>query len=150
MIRVETSKRPCINRVIPPYAEGKPGVNRAGSFNQWNQGKRSLQLDLAKPEASAIARELARHCDVAVENFAPGVIDRFGVGYQALRAVKPDLIMLSISGYGQTGPYARFVSYGLMIAAHAGLYYVSTYENDRPREIGLSYADPPPASSARC
>ena len=142
VIRVETSKRPCINRIIPPYAEGKPGVNRAGSFNQWNQGKRSLQLDLAKPEAAAIARELARHCDVAVENFAPGVIDRFGVGYEALRAVKPDLVMLSISGYGQTGPYARFVSYGLMIAAHAGLYSLSTYENDRPREIGLSYADP--------
>ena len=142
VIRVETSKRPCINRIIPPYAEGKAGVNRAGSFNQWNQGKRSLQLDLAKPQAAAIARELARHCDVAVENFAPGVIDRFGVGYEALRAVKPDLIMLSISGYGQTGPYSRFVSYGLMIAAHAGLYSLSTYDNDRPREIGLSYADP--------
>jgi crotonobetainyl-CoA:carnitine CoA-transferase CaiB-like acyl-CoA transferase len=142
VIRVETTRRPCINRIIPPYAEGKPGINRAGSFNQWNQGKRSLQLDLAKPQAAAIARELVRHCDIAVENFAPGVIDRFGVGYEALRAVKSDLIMLSISGYGQTGPYARFVSYGLMIAAHAGLYSLSTYENDRPREIGLSYADP--------
>ncbi len=70
VIRVETSKRPCINRVIPPYAEGKAGVNRAGSFNQWNQGKRSLQLDLSRPHAAAIARQLARQRDVAVENFA--------------------------------------------------------------------------------
>ncbi|HEY2107918.1 MAG TPA: CoA transferase [Candidatus Binataceae bacterium] len=142
VIRVETSKRPCINRVIPPYAEGKAGVNRAGSFNQWNQGKRSLQLDLAKPQAAAIARELARHCEVAVENFAPGVIDRFGVGYQALRAARPDLIMLSMSGYGQTGPYAKFVSYGLMIASHCGLHTVTSYDGDRPRELGISYADP--------
>lgn len=142
VIRVETSKRPCINRVIPPYAEGKAGVNRAGSFNQWNQGKRSLQLDLSKPQAAEIARELARHCDVAVENFAPGVIDRFGVGYQALRAARPDLIMLSMSGYGQTGPYAKFVSYGLMIASHCGLHTVTSYDGDRPRELGVSYADP--------
>jgi crotonobetainyl-CoA:carnitine CoA-transferase CaiB-like acyl-CoA transferase len=142
VIRVETSKRPCINRVIPPYAEGKAGVNRAGSFNQWNQGKRSLQLDLSKPQAAAIARELVRHCDIAVENFAPGVIDRFGVGYEALRAARPDLIMLSISGYGQTGPYARFVSYGMMIASHCGLHTVSSYDDDRPRELGISYADP--------
>jgi crotonobetainyl-CoA:carnitine CoA-transferase CaiB-like acyl-CoA transferase len=142
VIRVETSKRPCINRVIPPYAEGKAGINRAGSFNQWNQGKRSLQLDLSNPQAAAVARELVRHCDVAVENFAPGVIDRFGVGYEALRAARPDLIMLSISGYGQTGPYARFVSYGMMIASHCGLHTVSSYDDDRPRELGISYADP--------
>ena len=142
VIRVETSKRPCINRVIPPYAEGKAGVNRAGSFNQWNQGKRSLQLDLAKPQAREIACELVRHCDVAVENFAPGVIDRFGVGYETLRASRPDLIMLSMSGYGQTGPYAKVVSYGLMIASHCGLHTVTSYEGDRPRELGISYADP--------
>ena len=56
VIRVETGKRPCINRVIPPYAEGKPGLNRAGSFNQWNQGKRSLQLDLSKPRSGRRSR----------------------------------------------------------------------------------------------
>jgi crotonobetainyl-CoA:carnitine CoA-transferase CaiB-like acyl-CoA transferase len=142
VIRIETTKRPGINRIIPPYAEGKAGLNRAGSFNQWNQGKRSLQLDLSQPQAAEIARQLARHCDVAVENFAPGVIERFGLGYQALRAARPDLIMLSISGYGQTGPYARFVSYGLMIASHAGLHTISSYEGDGPREVGISYADP--------
>ncbi|MGE5326859.1 MAG: CaiB/BaiF CoA transferase family protein, partial [Deltaproteobacteria bacterium] len=73
---------------------------------------------------------------------APGVIDRFGAGYEALRASRPDLIMLSISGYGQTGPYSRFVSYGMMIASHCGLHTVSSYDGDRPRELGISYADP--------
>jgi crotonobetainyl-CoA:carnitine CoA-transferase CaiB-like acyl-CoA transferase len=142
VIRVETSKRPCINRVIPPYAEGKPGINRAGSFNQWNEGKRSLQLDLSNPRAAEVARELARHCHVAVENFAPGVIDRFGVGYQTLRASRPDLIMLSLSGYGQTGPYSKFVSYGFMIATHCGMHTMTSYDGERPRELGISYADP--------
>ena len=80
------------------------GLNRGGSFNQWNQGKRSLQLDLSRPEAVEIADELVRHCDLVTENYAPGAIERMGLGYERLSAVKPDLIMCSLSGYGQTGP----------------------------------------------
>ena len=104
VIRVETSKRPDINRGIPPFADRQPGLNRGGSFNQWNQGKLSLQLDLSRPEAIEIAINWSPHVDVVTENYAPGVIQRMGLGYEALRAIKPDLIMLSLSGYGQTGP----------------------------------------------
>jgi len=142
VMRVETSKRPCINRIIPPYADGQAGINRAGSFNQWNQGKRSLQLDLANPRAVELACEIVRHCDVAVENFAPGVISRMGLGYETLCKFKPDLVMLSISGYGQYGPYRDYVSLGQQTAARAGMFWITGYPDDLPRQVGTSYADP--------
>jgi crotonobetainyl-CoA:carnitine CoA-transferase CaiB-like acyl-CoA transferase len=142
VMRVETGKRPGINRIIPPYADGKPGINRAGSFNQWNQGKRSLQLDLTNPRAVEIACELVRGCDVVVENFAPGVLARMGLGYEVLRKFKPDLVMLSISGHGQFGPYRDYVSLGQQTAARAGMFWLTGYPDDLPRQVGISYADP--------
>ena len=142
VMRVETAKRPDINRVIPPFADKQPGLNRGGSFNQWNQGKLSLELDLSRPEAIEICHQLVPHVDLVTENYAPGVIERMGLGYERLRAIKPDLIMLSLSGYGQSGPASRYVSYGAMIAAQAGLYAATGYPGDVPREVGVSYADP--------
>jgi len=142
VIRIESAKRIDINRVIPPFADGEGGYNRAGSFNQWNQGKRSVLLNLESREGIEIARSLAPHCDLVVENFAPGVIGRMGLGYEALHELRPDLIMLSLSGYGQTGPYSRFVSYGGLLGAQSGLFSVSGYSNAQPRETGITYGDP--------
>jgi crotonobetainyl-CoA:carnitine CoA-transferase CaiB-like acyl-CoA transferase len=79
---------------------------------------------------------------VVVENFAPGVISRMGMGYDILRKFKPDLVMLSISGYGQFGPYRDYVSLGQQTAARAGMFWTTGYPNDVPRQIGVSYADP--------
>ena len=142
LIRIESAKRIDINRVIPPFADGEDGLNRAGSFNQWNQGKRSVLLNLESREGIEIARSLVPHCDLVVENFAPGVIGRMGLGYEALRELRPDLIMLSLSGYGQTGPYSRYVSYGGLLGAQSGLFSVSGYSNAEPRETGITYGDP--------
>jgi crotonobetainyl-CoA:carnitine CoA-transferase CaiB-like acyl-CoA transferase len=142
VIRVESAKRPEINRLIPPFADSKAGINRAGSFNQWNQGKRSLLLDLGNPAAIEIAKSLVPHCDLVVENFAPGVISRMGLGYEQLRQLKTDIIMLSLSGYGQTGPYSRYVSYGGLLGAQSGLFSVSGYTSGEPGETGITYGDP--------
>ena len=142
VIRIESAKRLCVARTLPPFADRQPGPNRAGLFNQWNQGKRSIQLNLAKPQAADIVYELVRHCDVVVENFSPGVIAHMGFGYEALRQHRPDLIMASLSGYGQTGPYSRFVNYGPQIGSQSGLYAMSAYPQDRPREGPVAYGDP--------
>ena len=142
VIRIESEKKPEINRLIPPFADGKAGINRAGSFNQWNQGKRSIALDLGNPAAIEIARSLVPHCDLVVENFAPGVIGRIGLGYEMLRESKSDIIMISLSGYGQTGPYSRYVSYGGLLGAQSGLFSVSGYVTGEPGETGITYGDP--------
>jgi crotonobetainyl-CoA:carnitine CoA-transferase CaiB-like acyl-CoA transferase len=143
VIRIETTARtPCITRMIPPFLDSQPGPGRAGYYNQYNQGKKSILLDLRKPEAVAVAFELATHCDVVTDNFAAGVIEKLGFGYEKLRAVKPDIIQISMSGYGQTGPFRRYLGYGPPASAAAGLFFATGYEGHGPAEIGVSYPDP--------
>jgi benzylsuccinate CoA-transferase BbsF subunit len=142
VIRLESAKRPCVTRSIPPFADNQAGPNRAGYFNQYNQGKRSLALDIRSAAGAEIVKRLVKVSDVVVENFAAGVIARMGFGYEALRAIKPDIIMLSISGYGQTGPYNSYIGYGPPAGAFAGFFSTTGYAGLPPSEIGISYADP--------
>jgi crotonobetainyl-CoA:carnitine CoA-transferase CaiB-like acyl-CoA transferase len=142
VIRIESAKRPCLFRAIAPFADNVPGLNRSGCFNQWNRGKRSVALDLSNPGAVEIARKMVTWADVVVENFAPGVMERMGLDYRALSAIKPDLIMLSLSGYGQTGPYRNYVSYGGLAGAQSGFYAFNGHPGDEPRDLGATYADP--------
>ncbi len=142
VIRIESSKRPCLFRDLPPYADNIRGLNRAGLFNHLNQGKRSVAMDLTNPKAIEIARGMVSWADVVVENFVPGVIERLGLGYEVLRAIKPDLVMLSISGYGQTGPYRNYASYGGITGAQSGFYAYNGPSGDEPRDLGGTFADP--------
>jgi benzylsuccinate CoA-transferase BbsF subunit len=142
VIRVESTKRTCVTRLLPPFAEGKPGINRSGYFNQYNQGKLSLGLDLKQPEALAVAKDLIAHCDVVCENFATGVMERMGLGYEDIRRVKPDVIMIALSGYGATGPEREFVSYGPAQVPLSGMSSVTGYADWPPMHVGISYGDP--------
>ncbi len=142
VIRVETAKRPCLSRSIHPYADNKIGINRAGHYDQWNMSKLSLALDVATPQGAQVARDLVRHCDVVIENFTPGVMERLGLGYAALSAIRPELVMVSLTGYGQNGPYNKDMAYGGLIGAQSGLYTQTAYPGDKPREVGITYADP--------
>lgn len=143
VIRIETTMRPpCVTRGIPPFADDKPGPNRAGYFNQYNQGKRSILLNLLKPEALELAYKMVPKCDVVADNFAAGVMQKLGFGYDKLSALKPDLIQISMSGYGQYGPFKRYVGYGPPASALSGQFWLTGYEGGEPSEIGVSYPDP--------
>src|SRR5207249_788207 len=110
VIRIETTGRPCVTRMLPPWPENQMGLNRSGYFNQYNQGKKSITLNFKAPGAQEIAKRLAAKSDVVVNNFAAGVIDKMGFGYEVLRKLRPDLIMMTLSGYGDTGPYRDYVA----------------------------------------
>ncbi|MGH7843497.1 MAG: CaiB/BaiF CoA transferase family protein [Candidatus Binataceae bacterium] len=142
VIRAECTLRPCVTRAIPPFADDVAGPNRTGYFNQYNQGKKSILMNLARPEAVELAGEMVRHCDIVTDNFAAGVMDKLGLGYDKLRKFRPDLIMISMSGYGQTGPFKGFVGYGPPASAAAGLFFGTGYRDLDPAEIGISYPDP--------
>lgn len=142
VIRIETATRPCVTRMLPPWADGQFGVNRSGYFNQYNQGKLSLALDLKNPRAVAIARELVAKSDIVCENFAAGVMDRMGLGYSVLQQVKPDIIMIALSGYGATGPEREFVSYGPAQVPLSGMSSLTGYAGAPPMHAGISYGDP--------
>jgi benzylsuccinate CoA-transferase BbsF subunit len=142
VIRVECRDRPCVTRQIPPFADFEPGLNRSGYFNQYNQGKRSLTLNLKHPRALDVARRLIVRSDVVAENFANGVMERMGVGYEEVRKLRPDAIMVSISGYGRSGPERDFVSYGPATVPLAGFSAVTGYKGGPPMHVGISYGDP--------
>jgi len=111
-IRIESNTHPCILRTAPPYKDGKPGINRSGYFAYYNAGKYSLALNLKKPEAVAVAKQVIKWADVVVESFTPDVMKRWGLNYEALRKIKPDIIMVSTTQLGQWGPHCSFRGYG--------------------------------------
>ncbi|MFZ0888291.1 MAG: CoA transferase [Candidatus Binataceae bacterium] len=142
VVRIETATRPCVTRMLPPWLNEQFGLNRSGYFNQYNQGKRSVALDLKLPEAKEIARRLIAKSDVVTNNFAAGVMERLGFGYEEVRKIKPDIIMISLSGYGDTGPERNYISYGPAQVPLSGLSTLTGYKGWPPMHVGFSYADP--------
>jgi CoA:oxalate CoA-transferase len=115
---------------------------RAGMFAQMNAGKRSVGVDLAVPGATQLIIDLARHADVLIENFRPGVMDRLGLGYEQLSSVNPALIMLSISGFGPDGPGAQRRALAPVIHAESGLIARQAELDERsPADLPLALAD---------
>jgi benzylsuccinate CoA-transferase BbsF subunit len=142
VIRIESNTRMCPSRHIPPWPNNERGINRSGYFNQYNQGKRSLNLDLKKPDGIALAKQLIAKSDIVIENYAAGVMDKMGLGYEVLRTVKPNIIMVALSGYGATGPEKGYVSYGPPQVALSGMASLTGYRGGDPAQAGFSYGDP--------
>ncbi|MBF6558822.1 MAG: CoA transferase [Candidatus Binataceae bacterium] len=143
VIRIETKTRPCVTRMLPPWPGMKPGgLNRSGYFNQYSQGKRSITLNFKDPAAHEVARKLIARSDVVINNFAHGVMDRMGFGYDDVRKIKSDVIMISLTGYGDTGPYADYIAYGPAQVPLSGLSALTGYRGWPPMHAGFSYADP--------
>ena len=143
VIRIESSVRPDITRLggLRNGADGINGVNRASMFNGVNFGKRSIALDLSQPRGVEIVKELVRRSDVVTENFAAGVIDRMGLGYEELRKIRPDIIMLSGSPLGSDGPDKDATGFGPNTQAYAGLPHITGYEGGMPTGLGRDYPD---------
>ncbi|MFY3277250.1 CaiB/BaiF CoA transferase family protein, partial [Achromobacter xylosoxidans] len=105
------------------------------------RNKQSIALDLKHPEAREIARRLALDADVVVENYRPGVLEKWGLGYEQLRAINPALIMVRLSGYGQTGPMKDQPGFGAIGESMGGLRYVSGHPDRPPLRVGISIGD---------
>ena len=143
VIKIESQARVDVTRRLPMYPKGmKGGVNRSGVFNQWAFGKKSLLLNFTKPEAIAIAKDLIKKSDIVVDNFATGVMEELGLGYDELKKIKPDIIVASISGYGHSGPLKDYMGYGPAMAPLSGMSSLTGYAGGSPQEIGLSLGDP--------
>jgi crotonobetainyl-CoA:carnitine CoA-transferase CaiB-like acyl-CoA transferase len=133
VIRVESLRRPDVVRgYVPPWNPGLGTQPRLSPwFTDWNAGKRFVGLDLTRPEAVALALRLVAHCDVVVENYAAGVMRKLGLGHAELARARPDVILLSSSGYGADGPCSRYVSWGPNIEALSGMARLSGFP-ERP------------------
>jgi crotonobetainyl-CoA:carnitine CoA-transferase CaiB-like acyl-CoA transferase len=128
--------------VIKVEAPGRGDPGRASELHTvLGQAKRGIVLDLKNPAAARIARELAAKSDVLIENFATGVMDRLGLGADALQQINPSLIYVSASGLGRTGPEARAVAYGTLLQCYAGFAGLNRHPGVPPR-VGLAWLDP--------
>lgn len=128
--------------VIKVEAPGRGDPGRASELHTvLGQAKKGIVLDLKKPDAVDVARKLAAASDVMIENFASGVMERLGLGAAELRALNPDLIYLSASGLGRTGPEAGAVAYGTLLQCYAGFAGLNRHPDIPPR-IGLAWLDP--------
>src|ERR671914_2088580 len=130
VIKIESAARLDITR-RPHTMYGKP----PSSFEQVNANKLSVTLNLKEPRAVELALELISISDLVLENFRPGVMERLGLGYPQLREVKPDIILVSLSANGQTGPESRYAGYAPMFAALGGLGYLTGYSDGPPVEL---------------
>jgi crotonobetainyl-CoA:carnitine CoA-transferase CaiB-like acyl-CoA transferase len=140
VIKVESSTRPDLVRFLSG-TDGTTGANRSGIFNSINFSKRSLYLNLGHPKAREIAMRLVAESDVVTENFTIQTMRSRGLGYEDLRKVRPDLIMLSGTSLGQTGPFADTVGWGPTNQAFAGTSYLTGYPGSFPCAGGGTWPD---------
>ncbi len=143
VIRIESCTRLDGYRLAGFYQNDPSGEfwNRAINFYEQNRNKKSLTLDLTQEQARETLRNLIAISDVFAENFTPRVIKNFGLEYQDLRRIKPDIIMVSSTGYGHTGPWSRFGAIGYGTEAASGLSSVTGYRDGPPAIPELPYAD---------
>lgn len=120
----------------PPFIESESSY-----FLSVNRNKRSLVLNLKKPEGKEILLDLVRTADIVVENFRPGTLDKLGIGYETLKAANERIILASISGFGQTGPYAKRPGYDIIAQGMGGLMAVTGEPGGSPLKAGFSLAD---------
>ena len=131
----------------PPYAKDADGndTTEAAYYLAANRGKRSVTVDIASTAGQQLIRELARHADVVLENYKVGQLARYGLDYASLKAVKPDLVYCSVTGFGQDGPYAHRAGYDFLIQGMGGLMSVTGERDDLPgggpQKAGVAITD---------
>jgi crotonobetainyl-CoA:carnitine CoA-transferase CaiB-like acyl-CoA transferase len=131
----------------PPYAKDADGIDttEAAYYLSANRGKRSVTVDIASLEGQALVRELAAHADVVLENFKVGHLKRYGLDYETLKAIKPDLVYCSVTGFGQDGPYAHRAGYDFLIQGMGGFMSITGERDDLPgggpQKAGVAITD---------
>ena len=135
VIKVERPKKGDDSRAYgPPWVKDQSGkeTREAAYFMAANRGKKSITIDIAKPEGQAIVRDLAKRADVLLENYKTGDLVRYGLGFEDLRKLNPRLIYCSITGFGQTGPYRERPGFDFMVQGMGGFMSVTGERDDRP------------------
>lgn len=141
VIRIESATRLDPVRSTPPFKDGQPGPDRSGYYADRNTNKRSITLNLKTSRGRDLAKAIIARSDIVANNFSPGTMDRFGLGYSDVVRFKSDIIYLSMSMQGVDGPDRDFIGFGLTIGALAGLQYVSGPADRMPVGTGTNYPD---------
>jgi crotonobetainyl-CoA:carnitine CoA-transferase CaiB-like acyl-CoA transferase len=141
VVRIESLTRPDILRLSMPYKENKPGIDQAGYFAYINANKYGMALNMRHPKAAEAKNNLIAWADAVVESYTPGVMERWGLGYDDLRKIKPEIIMVRASAQGQSGPHSDFPMYGFQLSSFCGFSHLSGWVDREPLALGVAYTD---------
>jgi len=147
VVKIESNRRLDSLRLAAPYKDGVKGVNRSGYFADRNTSKRSMTLDMKHPKALGLVARLIAQSDIVANNFTPGVMERFGLDYESVRRMKPDIIYLNMSMNGNSGPERGYLGYGAGMAAVTGLQHLTGLPGRIPAGTGTNYPDHVPNPS---
>ena len=140
VVKVEAPEGDDTRRWGPPFID-RDGEKSAAYFHATNRGKRGITCDFRDPEGQETVRRLVADADVLIENFKVGGLEKYGLDYESLRKVNPRLIYCSITGFGQTGPYAHRAGYDFIIQGMAGLMSVTGEVGGQPQKVGVAVTD---------
>ena len=142
VVRVESHRRVEVLRTASPFVDGVPGgVDRSGYFANYNSNKLGVSIDFSNPEARDIIHRLVRWADVVTENFSPGTLERYGYGYEDLKRINPEIVMLSASMLGRGGPFDRQAGFGPMLGSLAGFVHHCGWPDRTPVPPYGAYTD---------
>jgi crotonobetainyl-CoA:carnitine CoA-transferase CaiB-like acyl-CoA transferase len=141
VVKIEAPERPDIGRAVPPFKDEIPGPDRSGWFALYNVNKLGMSVNLNKPEALALVRQLIQWADVFIESYRPGTMKRLGLDYDSVKGLNPRLIYASTSQFGQTGPYRYFGGYGHHAAAMTGFDDLTGWPDRPPNGVFWAYTD---------
>jgi len=142
VIKIENPDEPdFIREYQPTVGEGEGETKMSAPFAQYNRNKMAVTLNLSKPEAQEIFKEMVKKADIIVENYRPGVMERFGLSYETLKKVNPKIIYTAICGYGQNGPYVKRPAFDSCAQALGGLWSLNGYSDAPPVRVGTIISD---------
>ena len=141
VIRIESIKRIDTIRTATPLKNNQPGINNSAYFANYNSGKKSMSLNMGNPKAREIARELVEWADIVTENFTPGIMERWGLDYQNLKKIKPDIIMFSTSMQGRGGPFSNHPGFGPVLTALSSHTHLTGWPDRVPTSPYGAYTD---------
>ncbi|MGZ8347066.1 MAG: CaiB/BaiF CoA transferase family protein [Allosphingosinicella sp.] len=141
VVKIESRKRLDLGRLSPPFAGDRKDPDGSAFFAITNTSKQGVTLNLSDPSAADLAKKLVAWADVVVENFSKGYMERIGLGYDTLKAIKPDIIMVSVSVAGRAGPASDLRGYGNVAAAMSGLAALSGWADRGPHMPPFAYGD---------
>ncbi|MDY7034201.1 MAG: CoA transferase [Thermodesulfobacteriota bacterium] len=140
-VRLESMKRPDWVRISGPYKDGKPGIDRSCYWAYLNPNRLSMALNLAHPKGREIAKQFISWADVVAENYTVGTMEKWGLGYEEVKKIKPDIIMLRTSNQGQTGPHATHPGFGIQLVGLVGFPQITGWPDREPSPMPVAYTD---------
>jgi len=141
VVKVESPTQPDMMRLAAPYKDGVPGLNRSGAYAFINVNKYHMTLNLNHPKGLELARKLVAWADIVSENFTPGRMEQWGLGYEDLKKIKPDIILIRSSNQGQTGPQAARRGFGILLTSQAGFNAITGWQDRGPSSSYFGYTD---------